>query len=80
MFSVPSLSKLLFPVDLVIGVTYLSTPSVFVESTCSSNGKLVIASSARLAIDSLNSASSSSLETYMPFILCATDLSTSHDQ
>jgi hypothetical protein len=72
MFSVPSLSKLLFPVDLVIGVTYLSTPSVLVESTCSSNGKLVIASSARLAIDS---ASSSSLETYMP----ATDLSTSHD-
>jgi hypothetical protein len=74
MFSVPSLSKLLFPVDLLIGVTsgYFLTPSVLVESTCSSNGKLVIASSARLAIDS---ASSSSLETYMP----ATDLSTSHD-
>jgi hypothetical protein len=53
--------------DLLLGVASfsLSTTSVLVESSCSTFGKVVISSSARFAIASLYSTSSSSLATYM---------------
>jgi hypothetical protein len=69
MSSEPAVCKLLFPVDLLLGVASfsLSTTLVLVESVCSIFGKAVISSSARLTIALLNPASSSSLATYMTF-------------